>query len=107
MALPTGNLLGLFRAIIDIESVSRNERELADAIEQILRNQQHLEVVRDGQALLARTNLGRPERVIVAGHLDTVPVAGNLPSSLSKGPTGLVVSGRGSCDMKGGITAMA
>lgn len=106
MALPTDNLLELFRAIIDIESVSRNERALADAIAQTLEGLAHLEVIRDGDALLARTRLGRPERVIIAGHLDTVPVAGNLPSSLGEGPQGIIVSGRGSCDMKGGIAVM-
>lgn len=104
--LPNHDLLELFRAIIDIESVSRNERELADAVEATLRPHQHLEVLRDGDAVLARTNLGRPERVIVAGHLDTVPVAGNLPSTVVPDEAGVMVYGRGSCDMKGGIAAM-
>lgn len=104
--LPNHDLLELFRAIIDIESVSRNERELADAVEATLRPHQHLEVLRDGDAVLARTSLGRPERVIIAGHLDTVPVAGNLPSKVVPGEAGELVYGRGSCDMKGGIAAM-
>ncbi|MGB3955896.1 MAG: succinyl-diaminopimelate desuccinylase [Brooklawnia sp.] len=106
MALPTDNLLDLFRSIVDIESVSRNERELADAVEEALRGCAHLELVRDGDAVLARTNLGRAERVLIAGHLDTVPVAGNLPSSITTGPQGIVVHGRGSCDMKGGVAVM-
>lgn len=106
MALPSENLLELFRAIIDIESVSRNERELADAVEASLRGHDHLEIIRDGDAVLARTNLGRAERVLIAGHLDTVPVAGNLPSSITEGPEGVIVHGRGTSDMKGGVTAM-
>lgn len=107
MALPSDNLLNLFRAIVDIESVSRNERELADAVEESLRTHPHLEVVRDGDAVLARTNLGRAERVIIAGHLDTVPVAGNLPSTTSETADGVLVHGRGTSDMKGGVAVMA
>ena len=106
MALPTNDMLELFRAIIDIESVSRNERELADSLEQTLIGFDHLEVLRDGDAVMARTNLGRAERVLIAGHIDTVPVAGNLPSQLSEGPKGTIVHGRGSCDMKGGVAVM-
>ena len=93
--LPNDNLLALFRAIVDIESVSRNERQLADAVQDALGGCVHLELVRDGDALLARTDLGRSERVLIAGHLDTVPVADNLPSSVTTGPDGIVVHGRG------------
>lgn len=106
MPLPTDNLLALFRAIVDIESVSRDERALADAVEDALRPCDHLTIIRDGDALIARTSLGRRERVIIAGHLDTVPVVGNLPSSVTQGPDGPVVHGRGTSDMKGGVTAM-
>lgn len=105
-SLPTDDLLALFRSIIDIESVSRNERALADAVENALRDCAHLEVVRDGDAVLARTTLGRAERVLIAGHLDTVPVAGNLPSTITVGAEGTIVHGRGTSDMKGGITVM-
>ncbi len=106
MALPPDDLLSLFRAIVDIESVSRNERVLADQVEATLRPCEHLEVVRDGDAVLARTNLGRAERIIIAGHLDTVPVAGNLPSTITETPDGIVVHGRGTSDMKGGVAVM-
>lgn len=106
MPLPTDNLLGLFRAIVDIESVSRNERKLADAVEETLRRHDHLEVIRDGDAVLARTGLGRDERVIIAGHLDTVPVDGNLPSTLTQDNEEVIVHGRGTVDMKGGIAVM-
>lgn len=95
----TGDLVALFRQVVDIESVSGNERALADVVEAALRRLPHLDVVRDGDTLVARTHLGRGERVVVAGHLDTVPVAGNLPSRLE----GDLVYGRGTCDMKGGV----
>jgi len=95
----TGDLVALFRDIVDVESVSGNEKELADLVEAALRGLPHLDVVRDGDTVIARTALGRAERVVVAGHLDTVPVAGNLPSRVEDG----LVHGRGTSDMKGGI----
>ena len=91
--------------LMDIESVSGNERELADAVEAALRALPHLEVVRDGDSIIARTSLGRAERVLLAGHLDTVPLPtvpgsrGTVPSSWD----GDVLYGRGATDMKGGV----
>lgn len=102
MPLPLSDLTALFAAIVDIESVSRSETRLADEVEAALAPCRHLKVLRDGDALVARTDLGRVERVIIAGHLDTVPVANNLPSRLADG----VLHGRGSVDMKGGIAVM-
>lgn len=93
------DLVALFRAIVDTESVSGNEGPLAGLVEDALRREPHLEVLRSGDAVLARTNRGRPVRVVVAGHLDTVPVAANLPSRVE----GDLVYGRGTCDMKGGV----
>jgi succinyl-diaminopimelate desuccinylase len=89
----------LTAALVDVYSVSGAERELADAVEAALRPLAHLQVDRDGDAVVARTSAGRRERVVVAGHLDTVPDAGNLPSRRTAG----VVHGLGSCDMKGGL----
>ena len=99
----TADLPDLLRAITDVESVSGNEKALADLVEETLRSLPHLEVVRDGDALVARTHLGRPERVVIAGHLDTVPVADNLPSSRRVVDGEDRVYGRGTCDMKGGV----
>ncbi|TRY18775.1 succinyl-diaminopimelate desuccinylase [Tessaracoccus rhinocerotis] len=99
----SADLVSLLRTITDVESVSGNEKELADLIEEAMRTLGHLEVHRDGDAVIARTNLGRPERVVIAGHIDTVPVAGNLPSRLEEGERGLHVVGRGTCDMKAGV----
>jgi succinyl-diaminopimelate desuccinylase len=85
--------------LVDIESVSGNEAALADLIEAAIAELPHLAVHRDGNALVARTELGRAERVAIAGHIDTVPEAGNLPSRLADG----VLHGLGSCDMKSGV----
>lgn len=83
----------------DIESVSGDEGLIADAIEEFLQGCDHLEVTRDGNALVARTSLGRPHRVVIAGHIDTVPVNGNLPSEMR----GDILWGRGTVDMKAGV----
>ena len=87
--------------LVDIPSVSGAERRIADAVEQALRTYPHLTVDRDGEAVVARTSAGHAERVVIAGHLDTVPDAGNLPSKLERGR----LYGLGACDMKGGVAA--
>ena len=89
----------LTAAVVDIESVSGNEARLADEIEAALRQVPHLRVDRFGHSVVARTALGRAERVVVAGHIDTVPAAGNLPSRRD----GDRLYGLGACDMKGGV----
>ena len=91
--------LELTAAVVDIESVSGNEARLADEIDAALRLVPHLRVDRFGQSVVARTALGRAERVVVAGHIDTVPAAGNLPSRRN----GDRLYGLGACDMKGGV----
>ncbi|MBO0607961.1 succinyl-diaminopimelate desuccinylase [Myceligenerans salitolerans] len=83
---PDSDLVGLTAAICDIPSVSGDEAALADAIEATLRARPHLEVHRDGDAIVARTGFGRDRRVVVAGHIDTVPVADNLPTRLEARP---------------------
>jgi succinyl-diaminopimelate desuccinylase len=85
--------------LVDIPSVSGEEGPLADAIELVLRSLPHLAVHRDGHTIVARTELGRPERVILAGHIDTVPVAGNVPSHAE----GSRLYGCGTTDMKSGV----
>ncbi|AEG43729.1 succinyl-diaminopimelate desuccinylase [Isoptericola variabilis] len=107
--VPSSDLVGLLAAVCDIPSVSGAETALADAIEAVLRAQPHLEVVRDGDALVARTHLGRARRVVVAGHIDTVPLTTdppNLPTRLEGTGPDAVLWGRGTVDMKGGVTVM-
>jgi succinyl-diaminopimelate desuccinylase len=97
------DLVALTRTLCDIPSVSGDERALADAIETALRGCPHLTVVRDGDAVVARTNLGRDRRVVVAGHIDTVPIADNLPTRLVGTGDDTVLWGRGTVDMLGGV----
>jgi succinyl-diaminopimelate desuccinylase len=94
--------VALTRALVDIESVSGNEREIADTVEAAVRGAPHLSVARSGNTVVARTELGRAQRVVLAGHLDTVPLAGNYPSTLD----GEILRGCGTSDMKSG-TALA
>jgi succinyl-diaminopimelate desuccinylase len=95
----TADVVELTRQLVDFPSESLHEEPLADAVETALRGHDHLEVTRVGNTVVARTLQGRSERVVIAGHLDTVPENGNLPSRLEDG----VLHGLGSVDMKGGV----
>jgi len=95
------DVVTLTAALCDIESVSGNEQQIADAVEAVLRPLGHLDVSRDGNTIVARTNLGRTERVVLAGHLDTVPLTD--PPNLPTRREGDNLVGRGTCDMKGGL----
>ncbi|MEV7973237.1 succinyl-diaminopimelate desuccinylase [Cellulomonas sp. NPDC089187] len=98
----SADLTTLTAQLCDLRSVSGQETALADAVELALRALPHLTVDRDGDAVVARTDLGRASRVVIAGHIDTVPVAenpANLPTRLADG----ILWGRGTVDMKGGV----
>ncbi len=94
----TADVVSVCTQLVDIPSVSRDEQRIADAVEAALRPLPHLDVQRRGHTLVARTDLGRGERVVIAGHLDTVPLHDNLPSRND----GVNLHGLGACDMKGG-----
>ena len=100
------DVLTLTRALVDAPSVSGDEGPLADAVEESLRALGGLEVERVGDAVLARTNLGLPTRVVLAGHLDTVPIADNLPSELREVDGLQRLYGCGTSDMKAGDAVM-
>jgi len=95
----TADVVTLTEQLVDIESVSGNEKEIADAVEAELRALAHLEVTRFGNTVVARTDQGHAERVVVAGHIDTVPLNDNLPARRDEKN----LHGLGSCDMKGGV----
>ena len=96
---PHQDIVDLTAALVDIESVSGNEQTITDGIEQALSEVPWLELWRHSNSLIARTAFGRDERVVVAGHVDTVPLNANLPSRIEDD----ALHGLGSCDMKGGV----
>lgn len=97
----------LTESVCNVASVSHEEAELADLVEEALRALDHLDVWRDGNTVVARTHLGRDERVVLAGHLDTVPFASQgAAAALPIRRTDTELVGRGTTDMKGGVAVM-
>lgn len=92
----------LTRAICDIPSVSGDETTLADAIHEAIAPLAHLDVYRDADTIVARTQLGRAQRVVIAGHIDTVPINANLPTRDIEQDGEPYLWGRGTVDMKAG-----
>jgi len=99
----TASSLELTRAICDIPSVSDDETALADAIYEAVSAYPHLRVERDGDTIIARTDLGRAQRVAIAGHIDTVPINANLPTRDIEVNGESFLWGRGTVDMKAGV----
>jgi len=95
--------IDLTRQLCDIESVSGDEATIADAIMVSLADAHHLEIIRDGDAIVARTNLGRDKRVVIAGHIDTVPINNNVPTRYESIDGVDFLWGRGTVDMKAGV----
>jgi succinyl-diaminopimelate desuccinylase len=94
----SADVVTLTEQLVDIPSVSHDEQAIADAVESALTGLPHLTLTRRGHTVVARTDLGRDERVVLAGHLDTVPLNDNLPSRND----GTNLHGLGTCDMKSG-----
>jgi succinyl-diaminopimelate desuccinylase len=97
--MPDG-LFGMATALVAIPSVSHVEGPMADAVEAALRLCPWLSVERVGDNVVARTHLGRDQRVLLAGHLDTVPPTGGNEEPRIEGET---LYGVGAADMKGGV----
>jgi succinyl-diaminopimelate desuccinylase len=99
----TVDLLDLTRQLVDIPSESHQEQALTDWIEGHLRaHAPWLAIDRLGHNLVARSDLGRAQRIVIAGHTDTVPIAANVPGRLA----GDVLWGCGASDMKSGLAVM-
>jgi len=96
------DLLALTAELVDVPSVSHAESALADRVQAALGGCSWLEVERVGDNVVARTALGRPRRLVLAGHLDTVPPAGNGSARIE----GDTLYGVGAADMKGGLAVM-
>ena len=95
----TRDAVQLTEDLVNIESVSGNEQRIADAVQAALSALPHLEVQRFGHTVVARTHQGHAERVVIAGHIDTVPLNDNLPARRDE----TRLHGLGTCDMKGGV----
>lgn len=96
------DVVSLTMGLVNIESVGHDTGPVADSVEQALRTQPHLAVERLGNTVVARTDLGHAERVVVAGHLDTGAADDNLLAYVEMGR----LFGLGACDMKGGLAVM-
>jgi succinyl-diaminopimelate desuccinylase len=99
---PATDLLVATSELVAIPSVSHHEHAIAEHIEQRLRAVADLTIDRVGDNIVARTTLGRPSRLILAGHTDTVPVNGNAAPHVD----GDTLWGLGSADMKSGLAVM-
>lgn len=94
------DVVTLTQQLMNISSESFHEAELADAIERSLKEQAgHLALLRNGNTIVAKTNLGRSERVLIAGHIDTVPANSNFGARIE----GDELWGLGATDMKSGL----
>lgn len=93
----------LTRQLCDIPSESGDETEIANAIENTVAMLPHLTLQRDGNTLMASTNLGRERRVVIAGHIDTVPINNNVPTKWRMDGDKRILVGRGTVDMKAGV----
>lgn len=102
MTAVRSDLLALTASLVDVPSVSRDEESLADLVAAELGHSTHLEVTRVGHNVVARTMLGRSSRIVVAGHLDTVPANGNATARIEDDRC----YGLGAADMKGGLAVM-
>ncbi|MFE1644696.1 succinyl-diaminopimelate desuccinylase [Microbacterium sp. P01] len=99
----TSSAVDLTRTICDIPSVSGDEASLADAIEAAVRDLEHLDFYRDGDTIVVRTAFGRAQRVVIAGHIDTVPINDNVPTRDVEIDGAPYLWGRGTVDMKAGV----
>jgi succinyl-diaminopimelate desuccinylase len=75
----------LTRALVDIPSVSESEQQIADAVEGAVTALPRLRTERIGNVVIARFDANAKQTVVLAGHLDTVPIADNVPAQVDGG----------------------
>ncbi len=96
--------IDLTTALMNIHSVSHEEKHIADVLETELKKIDNIEVLRISNTVMARTHRGLARRVVLAGHVDTVPIADNLPTVRGRNDVGEdTLFGCGSVDMKSGL----
>lgn len=99
----TVDLLSLTEELCAVPSESHHETALADLVEQRVRGRApSLRVDRLGDNVVVRTELGREKRLVLGGHLDTVPANGNEVPRID----GDILYGLGAADMKGGLAVL-
>ncbi|MGB9113044.1 MAG: M20/M25/M40 family metallo-hydrolase, partial [Acidimicrobiales bacterium] len=99
MSAASTDLLERTALLVDIPSLSGDEAAIAGYVADTLTGVDGLELTRVGDNVIARTHLDKESRVVLAGHLDTVPAAGNDRARIE----GDRCIGLGSADMKGGV----
>lgn len=102
------DVVSLTMSLVNVPSISQEVGPLADAVEAALTPLPHLEVERFGTTVVARTDQGHAERVVIAGRLDTGPGSGS--GSGDDTPLAYVEMGKlfglGACEVKGGLAIM-
>jgi succinyl-diaminopimelate desuccinylase len=91
---------------VNVGSVSRHEDEILSTIRSELEGHDALEILDDGDAVVfvgPRVRRVDAQFVVLAGHVDTVPVAGAEVPGLREGDE---IVGRGASDMKAGLAVM-
>jgi succinyl-diaminopimelate desuccinylase len=97
------DLLALAAELVAVPSESHHEHALADLVEaRLAERAPSLALDRVGDNVIARTDLGRERRIVLGGHLDTVPANDNARAEID----GDVLRGLGACDMKGGLAVL-
>jgi succinyl-diaminopimelate desuccinylase len=97
------DLLALTEQLCAVPSVSGEERALADLVEaQLQERAPRLDITRMGENVVARTQRGAATRIVLGGHLDTVPANDNQTPRVA----GDTLHGLGSADMKGGLAVL-
>lgn len=96
------DLLAATVDLMALPSVSGEEAAIAETVHEALAACSWLDVERVGDNVVARSALGRDQRLVLAGHLDTVPPNENAQPRVD----GDTVWGVGASDMKGGLAVM-
>ena len=102
MTVAVPDVFGRTAELVDIPSESRDEAAITEHLAGLLGEVPGLELTRVGDNLVARTELDRSERVILAGHTDTVPANDNARARVE----GDGLWGLGAADMKAGLAVM-
>ena len=79
--------------------MSESEQQIADAVQAAISALPRLRSERIRNVVVARFEANADETVVLAGHLDTVPIADNVPAEVDAD----TIRGYGSSDMKSGV----